>query len=104
MRIAREEIFGPVVALIPYRSLDEAIGIANDSEYGLSGTVWTADEDRALAVARQIRTGNFGVNLFGMDVRAPFGGYKSSGLGRELGEEGFLDLLEQKAIHLAPNT
>jgi betaine-aldehyde dehydrogenase len=100
MRVAREEIFGPVVCAIPYSDIDEAISIANDSDMGLSGSVWTADVEQGLKVARRIETGNFSINGFSMDVAAPFGGYKSSGLGRELGEEGMYDYLEFKTINL----
>ena len=100
MRVAREEIFGPVVCAIPYSDIDEAISIANDSDMGLSGSVWTANVEQGLEVARQIETGNFSINGFSMDVAAPFGGYKSSGLGRELGEEGMHDYLEFKTINM----
>jgi aldehyde dehydrogenase (NAD+) len=101
MKIAREEIFGPVVALIPYDGDDsEAVRIANDSDYGLSGSVWSADLERGLAAARRVRTGNYGVNGFGMEFSAPFGGFKQSGLGRELGPEGLRAYLEPKTIHL----
>jgi betaine-aldehyde dehydrogenase len=100
MRIAREEIFGPVVGIIPYDSQDEAIRIANDSDYGLSGTVWTSDVDRGLDVARRVRTGTYTVNNFLMEFSAPFGGFKSSGLGRELGPEGLSAYLEAKTINL----
>jgi betaine-aldehyde dehydrogenase len=100
MRIAREEIFGPVVAVMPYDTEDEAIAIANATEYGLSGTVWTSDPERALHVARSVRSGNFGVNVFGMDVVAPFGGMKASGIGREMGPEGLTEYLEAKSMHL----
>lgn len=100
MRIAREEIFGPVVAVIPYETEEEAIRIANDSEYGLSGTVWTSDLNRGLEIARQVRTGTYTVNGFALEFRAPFGGFKASGLGRELGPEGLLAYLEVKSISL----
>ncbi|MBX7435148.1 aldehyde dehydrogenase [Mycobacterium sp. Y57] len=86
--LAREEIFGPVLAVIPYHGLDHAIALANDSEYGLGGTVWTRDEQAGLEVARRVQTGSIGVNFFDLDVGAPFGGVKASGLGRELGPEG----------------
>lgn len=102
MTIAREEIFGPVLAVIPYDDEEDAIRIANDSEYGLSGGVWSADESRALAVARRIRTGTVQVNggvYYGAD--APFGGYKQSGIGREMGPEGFEEYLETKTIAIA---
>jgi aldehyde dehydrogenase (NAD+) len=102
MTIAQEEIFGPVLAVIPYDDEEEAIRIANDSDYGLSGGVWSADQDRALAVARRIRTGTMSVNggiYYGAD--APFGGYKQSGVGREMGPEGFEEYLETKTIAIA---
>ena len=102
MRIAREEIFGPVLSVIPYRDEDEAVRIANDSDYGLSGSVWTADVDRGLGVARRVRTGTFGVNQpYSMDPAAPFGGVKASGFGRELGPEGLDEFLDVKAISIA---
>jgi betaine-aldehyde dehydrogenase len=88
MRIAQEEIFGPVAALIPYDDEADALRIANDSDYGLSGTVWTADVDHGVDVARQVRTGTYTVNSFSMEFSAPFGGFKCSGIGRELGPEG----------------
>ena len=102
MTIAQEEIFGPVLAVIAYDDEEEAIRIANDSTYGLSGGVWSADEERALAVARRIRTGTVmvnGGNFYGAD--APFGGYKQSGLGREMGREGFEEYLETKTIAIS---
>lgn len=102
MRIAREEVFGPVTAVIPYDDEDDAIALANDSEYGLSGTVWTGDLERGMEVARRIRTGNLGVNTFGMENTAPFGGYKRSGIGREKGPEGLDAYLELKSIHVPP--
>ena len=102
MTIAREEIFGPVLAVIAYAGEEDAIRIANDSDYGLSAGVWSASEERALAVARRLRTGTVNVNggnFYGAD--APFGGYKQSGLGREMGREGFEEYLETKTIALA---
>jgi aldehyde dehydrogenase (NAD+) len=98
MRIAREEIFGPVLALIPYEDEADAIRIANDSEYGLGGSVWSADVPHGIEVARQIRTGSCGVNMYTLDPNTPFGGYKNSGLGRELGPEGLTAYLEYKSI------
>jgi betaine-aldehyde dehydrogenase len=98
MRIAQEEIFGPVLAVIPYDGVDEAVRIANDSEYGLAGSVWTADEDAGRDVARRVRTGTYGVNKYSMDFNAPFGGFKSSGVGREFGPEGIDEYVEFKTI------
>ncbi|MER7425384.1 aldehyde dehydrogenase [Nonomuraea rubra] len=98
MRIAREEIFGPVLAVIPYEDEADAVRIANDSDYGLAGTVWTADTEHGMEVARQVRTGTYGVNCFMLETNAPFGGYKASGVGRELGPEGLNSYLEYKTI------
>ncbi|MGI5492139.1 aldehyde dehydrogenase [Microtetraspora malaysiensis] len=99
MRIAREEIFGPVLAVIPYDDEADAIRIANDSDYGLSGSVWTADAEHGMDIARQVRTGTYGVNMMNtMEPSSPFGGYKASGLGRELGPEGLSAYLEYKSI------
>ncbi|KUN05076.1 aldehyde dehydrogenase [Streptomyces yokosukanensis] len=100
MRIAREEIFGPVICLLPYGDEQEAVKIANDSDYGLSGSVWTADVEHGIDIARQVRTGTYSVNTFSLDMLGPFGGYKNSGLGREFGPEGYGEYLEHKMIHL----
>jgi aldehyde dehydrogenase (NAD+) len=103
MRIAREEIFGPVLVLIPFEDDDDAVRIANDSPYGLSGSVSSASLDRALRLARRIRSGTFAVNggsYYAGD--APFGGYKESGIGREMGVEGFEEYLETKTVGLPP--
>lgn len=100
MRIAREEIFGPVVCLIPYGDEAEALRVANDSEFGLSGSVWTGDVEHGIDFARQVRTGTFNVNTFSLDMLGPFGGYKNSGVGREFGPEGLSEYLEHKMIHL----
>jgi aldehyde dehydrogenase (NAD+) len=86
--IAQEEIFGPVVTVTPYHSDDEAIQIANDSEFGLGGTVWSSDDARATEVARAVHTGTIGINHYQMDFDAPYGGVKGSGIGREFGPEG----------------
>jgi aldehyde dehydrogenase (NAD+) len=102
MKIAQEEIFGPVLVVIPFEDDEDAIRIANDSEYGLSGGVISADEDRAVAVAKRIRTGTIGVNGgMPMDVDLPFGGYKNSGIGKEWGPEGFDEYLETKVLAVA---
>jgi acyl-CoA reductase-like NAD-dependent aldehyde dehydrogenase len=100
MRIAREEIFGPVLAVLPYDSEDEAIDIANDSEYGLAGGVWSGDQDHAIAVARRIRTGQIEINGGAFNPNAPFGGYKQSGIGREFGTFGLEEFLEIKSLQL----
>ena len=100
MTIAREEIFGPVVAIIPYDTEDDAVRIANDSIYGLAGAVWSGDGERAKRVARRIRTGQVDINGGGFNILAPFGGYKQSGNGRELGTFGFEEFLEVKALQL----
>jgi betaine-aldehyde dehydrogenase len=101
MRIAQEEIFGPVLSIIPYDDEADAVRIANDSEYGLCGGVYGADNDRGLNVARQIRTGTYMVNSsIPIDFSSPFGGYKASGVGREFGEDGLELFLEKKTINL----
>jgi betaine-aldehyde dehydrogenase len=86
--------------VIPYDDEGDAVRIANDSDYGLSGTVWTNDVDHGLEIARRVRTGTYTVNSFMMEFSAPFGGFKSSGLGRELGPEGLSAYLEPKTINL----
>jgi aldehyde dehydrogenase (NAD+) len=98
MKIAREEVFGPVLAILPYEDEEEAIRIANDTPYGLSGYVASGDPARALRVASRLRTGNVHLNGAGPDFGAPFGGYKQSGNGREWGEYGFEEFLEVKAV------
>ncbi|NRI65513.1 aldehyde dehydrogenase [Rhodococcus sp. MS16] len=100
-RIAQEEIFGPVLTITPYGDEAEAVAIANDSEYGLGGTVWTSDEEHGLALASQIHSGTVGVNHYELDLAAPFGGVKASGLGRELGPEGLRPYYSAKSIYLA---
>lgn len=98
MTIANEEIFGPVLCIMPYQNLDEAITLANQSDYGLSGGVWSADLEKAKQVAAKLRTGMVHLNGAMVDARAPFGGYKQSGLGREWGKYGFEEFLETKAL------
>ena len=98
MTIAREEIFGPVLCIIPYQDEDDAIKIANDTPYGLSGYVSSEDPERALNVARKIRSGNVHINNKPTGIDAPFGGFKQSGNGREWGEFGFEEFLEIKAV------
>ena len=98
MRIAQEEIFGPVVVVMPYDDVEQAVDIANSTEYGLSGAVYAADDETAERIARRIRTGQIGVNTWDMCVTQPFGGYKQSGLGREGNVEGLGAFLESKLI------
>jgi aldehyde dehydrogenase (NAD+) len=100
MTVAREEIFGPVVCVLAYDSVEQAIAIANDSDFGLSGSVFTGDIDAGLAVAERVESGTFGINAFGNDLAAPFGGVKSSGIGREMGVEGLEEFLEYRSILL----
>jgi len=100
MTIAQEEIFGPVLCIIPYDDEDDAVRIANDSVYGLSGAVWSADEERAKKVARRLRTGQVDINGGAFNPVAPFGGYKQSGRGREYGKFGFEEFLEIKSLQL----
>jgi aldehyde dehydrogenase (NAD+) len=101
MRVAREEIFGPVLAVIPYDGDEHAVALANDSPYGLSGSVWGSDTAHCLAVARRMRTGMVSVNGRPQAYGTPFGGFKQSGLGREMGPEGFRAYLEPKSIAVA---
>jgi aldehyde dehydrogenase (NAD+) len=101
MRIAQEEIFGPVLVVIPYDDEGDAVRIANDSEYGLSGGVWSADEEHALDVARRLRTGTVTVNGASIAFDGPFGGYKASGIGREYGAVGLAQYVEYKTVTLA---
>lgn len=103
--IAQEEVFGPVCCVIPYEGDEQAVSIANDSIYGLSGAVYSPDEERALGIARRIRTGTISVNggqWFHVD--SPFGGYRQSGVGRENGEQGFDEHLQTKVIALPGGT
>ena len=98
MTIAKEEIFGPVLSILGYATLDQAIEIGNDTEYGLAAYVQSADLDKARAVARRMRAGQVSINGGGGDMTAPFGGYKMSGNGREWGDYAFHEFLETKAI------
>ena len=98
--IAQEEIFGPVLSIIEYSDEDDAVRIANESDYGLGGSVWTQDPDRARDVARQLRSGTVGHNAFRTDFGIAFGGFKQSGIGREGGEEGLRHFLEVKTVIL----
>ncbi|WP_194816432.1 aldehyde dehydrogenase [Nocardia sp. XZ_19_385] len=96
--IAQEEIFGPVLAVIPYDTEEEAIAIANDSQYGLAGSVWTTDIEHGAEIAAKVRTGTYAINWYAFDPGAPFGGYKNSGIGRENGPEGIDAFCEQKSL------
>lgn len=100
-RLAQEEVFGPVIAVIPYDGDEDAVRIANDSQYGLAGSVWSGDERRGLDLARRIRTGTIGVNYYNADFGAPFGGMKNSGIGRELGPEGISPYFEYKSMFVS---
>jgi acyl-CoA reductase-like NAD-dependent aldehyde dehydrogenase len=100
MTIAQEEIFGPVLSILRYSSEEEALAIANDSIYGLAGGVWSADQDRATAFARRMRTGQVDINGGSFNPSAPFGGYKRSGVGRELGRYGVEEFLQPKSLQL----
>jgi aldehyde dehydrogenase (NAD+) len=99
--IAREEIFGPVLCITAYDHIDDALALANDSDYGLAATVWTADEATGITLAQRLESGTVGVNCYELDVAAPFGGVKASGLGRELGPEGLQAYLEPKTVYIA---
>lgn len=96
--IAQEEIFGPVLSVIPYETEEEAVAIANDSVYGLAGSVWTADIEHGAEIAARVRTGTYAINWYAFDPSSPFGGYKNSGLGRENGPEGLDAFCEQKSL------
>ena len=104
MTIAREEIFGPVVAVIPYRDEQEAVTIANDSEYGLAGSVWTSDHEHGLDIARRMNVGTFGVNLYVPDLGSPWASRKASGLGSMYGPEGLNAYLQAKSVFLPAST
>jgi acyl-CoA reductase-like NAD-dependent aldehyde dehydrogenase len=98
MTIAQEEIFGPVLSILPYETEDEAVAIANDTIYGLAGGVWSGDQERAMRIARRMRTGQVDVNGGKFNPLAPFGGYKQSGIGRELGLFGLEEYFQVKSI------
>ena len=99
MRIAREEIFGPVLSILRYDGLDEAVGIANNTAFGLGGTAFSEDEDAALAVASRVDTGSIGINFFASNHAAPFAGRHDSGLGVEFGLEGLHVYLKPQSVH-----
>ncbi|OBY30201.1 aldehyde dehydrogenase [Mycolicibacter kumamotonensis] len=98
MTIAQEEIFGPVLSIIAYDTEDDAIKIANDSVYGLAGSVWTSDVPRGIEISKKIRTGTYAINWYAFDPCCPFGGYKNSGIGRENGKEGVEHFTQQKSV------
>ncbi len=98
MTIAQEEIFGPVLSIIAYDTEDDAVAIANDSMYGLAGSVWTSDVPRGIEIAKKIRTGTYGINWYAFDPCCPFGGFKNSGIGRENGKEGVEHFTQQKSV------
>lgn len=102
MAIAQEEVFGPVVALVAYDDEDDAIRLANDSRYGLTGCVFTSTLEHGFEVARRVRTGTFSVNTYATDLNCPFGGVKESGVGREHGPAGFHEMLRAKTISIDP--
>ncbi|CAB4851997.1 unannotated protein [freshwater metagenome] len=100
MRIAREEIFGPVLSVLPYTDIDDAVAQTNDSPYGLAGAIFSRDIDRAVAVASRIDSGNIGINHYGSNAAAPFSGHKDSGLGTEFGPEGLAQYMSYTSVHL----
>lgn len=102
MTIAREEIFGPVLCVLPYDTVEDAVKIANDSDYGLAGSVYTTDIEKGLEIASQVRTGTYGINWYAFDPGSPFGGFKNSGIGRENGPEGLEAFCELKSVLYPP--
>src|SRR6478752_9652827 len=98
MTIAREEIFGPVLTVIKYADERDAVRIANDSDYGLAGSVWTKDVAHGLEISAEVRTGTYGINMYMLDISSPFGGFKQSGIGREFAEEGLAEFTELQSV------
>ena len=98
MQVAQEEIFGPVTCVIPYTDIDDAVRQANDSPFGLAASIYTQDQELALRVARELRSGSVAINQAGVSLTEPFGGYKQSGWGRECGAEGILEFTQIKQI------
>ena len=98
MGIARHEVFGPVLCMIPYQDIEQGVAIANDTPYGLAAAVWAGDKKQALALARRLRAGQVSINGGDWNYELPFGGYKQSGNGREWGDEGLREFIELKAI------
>jgi aldehyde dehydrogenase (NAD+) len=103
MMVAQEEIFGPVLCVLPYDDEADAVAIANSTAYGLHGAVWSRDQEHAMAIARRLETGMVNINGYGFDAMVPFGGYKQSGVGREMGVAGLHEFLELKAVQCFPN-
>jgi betaine-aldehyde dehydrogenase len=102
MRVAQEEIFGPVVSVIAYEEIDDAVRIANDSDFGLAGSVWTKDRAAGLAIAKRVRAGTYGINGYAPGFESPFGGFKASGIGREYGPEAIESYVELQSIQGVP--
>jgi acyl-CoA reductase-like NAD-dependent aldehyde dehydrogenase len=101
MEIAREEVFGPVLVVIPYKTVDEAVAMANDTQYGLTAGVWSTDYEAALELGGRLRAGTIWINAWHIvDPQLPFGGYKQSGVGRELGPNALDEYTEAKHVHL----
>ena len=98
MRIAREEIFGPVLTVLRYRDEEDALRIANETDYGLAGSVWTSDIEHGMQIASGVRAGTYGINMYTLDIGAPFGGFKQSGIGREFGPEGLHEYVELQTL------
>jgi aldehyde dehydrogenase (NAD+) len=103
MRVFQEEIFGPVVCVLPFDDDDEAVRLANDSEFGLAGSIWTTDFDRGAALAARVETGSIGINMWTLDQNGPFGGWKASGIGKELGVEGLHEYQRVQTLYV-PST